>query len=437
MSLLGNGSKDKNKITDNTESEDQKLNMAGGGDMIDQDFEEDMDDDSRKSGMDNVIEVKRVMGRKGRLLVTLALLLVLLGLATAFFRYNAIKTYKSYDVVNSVMTSGDNIADYTVFAGNVLKVTKDGASYIDEKGDIKWDVSYAMKMPRAEVCGEYAIVADMNGKDVYVFDTNGEVSRQTLTYDISNVDIASQGVYSLVLVGEDCNYINGYDKDSNTIYELKTSMDKSGYPMDIDISDDGQKLVASYMKINGTKVQSIIAMYNFGSVGQNENADRMMGSYEVEDAVYPTVKFTDNNTIVCFGNDDIKIYSMVEKPEEKADISLESREMQGIFYNSSYIGYITLADSESGAKYRIYIYDSNGRLKDVADYDKSYDKLYATNDEIIVVGDMDCGIFRFNGSTKFEYSFKKNLVNIVPDSQNEEYVVIFENETQTIALKGM
>ena len=437
MSLLGNGSKDKNKITDNTESEDQKLNMAGGGDMIDQDFEEDMDDDSRKSGMDNVIEVKRVMGRKGRLLVTLALLLVLLGLATAFFRYNAIKTYKSYDVVNSVMTSGDNIADYTVFAGNVLKVTKDGASYIDEKGDIKWDVSYAMKMPRAEVCGEYAIVADMNGKDVYVFDTNGEVSRQTLTYDISNVDIASQGVYSLVLVGEDCNYINGYDKDSNTIYELKTSMDKSGYPMDIDISDDGQKLVASYMKINGTKVQSIIAMYNFGSVGQNENADRMMGSYEVEDAVYPTVKFTDNNTIVCFGNDDIKIYSMVEKPEEKADISLESREMQGIFYNSSYIGYITLADSESGAKYRIYIYDSNGRLKDVADYDKSYDKLYATNDEIIVVGDRDCGIFRFNGSTKFEYSFKKNLVNIVPDSQNEEYVVIFENETQTIALKGM
>ena len=49
---------------------------------------------------------------------------------------------------------------------------------------------------------------------------------------------------------------------------------------------------------------------------------------------------------------------------------------------------------------------------------------------------MDCGVLRFNGSTKFNYSFKKNLVNIVPDSNKEEYIVIFENETQTIILKN-
>ena len=42
-----------------------------------------------------------------------------------------------------------------------------------------------------------------------------------------------------------------------------------------------------------------------------------------------------------------------------------------------------------------------------------------------------------NVSMKFNYSFTKNLVNVVPDSNEEEYVVIFENETQTIALKGM
>ena len=50
---------------------------------------------------------------------------------------------------------------------------------------------------------------------------------------------------------------------------------------------------------------------------------------------------------------------------------------------------------------------------------------------------MDCSIFRLNGSRKFQHSFKKNLVNVVPDSNKEEYVVIFENETQAIQLKGM
>ena len=71
------------------------------------------------------------------------------------------------------------------------------------------------------------------------------------------------------------------------------------------------------------------------------------------------------------------------------------------------------------------------------DYDNAFDKIYATEEEIIVTGDMDCSIIRFNGSVKFNYSFTKNLVNVVPDSNKEEYVVIFENETQTIALKGM
>lgn len=157
----------------------------------------DSADENERIGRDgtdsNVIEVRRAMGKKGRLIMTVALLVIIAGLVTALIRYNLIKTYTQYKVISSTETSGDNIADYLVFAGNVLKVTKDGAAYIDEKGVIKWDVSYAMKMPHAEVCGDYAIVADMNGKDVYVFNTDGEVSRQTLAYDISNVDIASQG----------------------------------------------------------------------------------------------------------------------------------------------------------------------------------------------------------------------------------------------------
>ena len=428
------------KNTEKTNENDENVNQT------EMDFDDDDMDEESAGGDDNiapdksddnVIEVRRAMGKKGKLIMAVALAVIVVGLATALMRYNSIKTYTQYKVISSAETSGDNIADYLVFAGNVLKVTKDGAAYIDEKGVVKWDVSYAMKMPHAEVCGDYAVVADMNGKDVYVFNVDGEVSRQTLAYDISNVDIAKQGVYSLVLVGEDGNYINGYDKDSSVIYELKTSIEKSGYPMDIDLSDDGQKLVTSYMKVQGTQVQSVIAMYNFGSVGQNENADRMMGSYTIDNAIYPIVKFTDNDNIACFGNKDIRLYSMKEKPDEKSVIDLESREMQGIFYNSSYVGYIALSGQDNGAKYKMYVYDDSGKLRSEMDYADSFDKIYATEDEIIVVGDMDCSIFRLNGSVKFQYSFKKNLVNVVPDSNKEEYVVIFENETQTIQLKGM
>lgn len=391
--------------------------------------------DALPGNEDNVIEVKRTMGKKGRLLLTLAAVLVAVGLVSAYVRYHSMKTYVNYTTVSSTQNTGDNIADYIVFAGNVLKVTKDGASYIDEDGVTRWDVSYAMKMPQAEVCGDYAIVTDMNGKDVYVFNTEGELSRQSLNYDIANADVAKQGVYCLVLTGEDCNYIKCYDKDSSIIYEQKVSIENSGYPIDIDISDDGQKLIVSSMRINGTQTETVLSAYNFGSVGQNENADRLMGSYTIENSLFPIVKFTDNDTIVCFGDKSIRVYTMSEKPEEKAVIDLENREMQGVFYNSEYIGYLCLADSSSSSKYNIYIYKNNGTLEAVSGYDSTYDKIYATEDELILVGDMDCSIFRFNGSEKFRQSFTKKLINIVPDSNKNEYVVIFENETQTITLR--
>lgn len=393
------------------------------------------EDAEEKDYDDNVIEVKRTMDKKGKLLAGAAALLVVAGLVSAYVRYNAIRTFSDYDVVKSVDTSGDNVADYVVFAGNVLKVTKDGASYIDENGITKWDVSYAMKSPDTEVCGDYAIVTDLNGKSLYVFNTEGEVDRQTLNYDIANADIARQGVYCLVLVGGDSNYIKCYDKDGSPIYEHKVSIENGGYPVDIDISDDGQKLVVSYMKVSGTSTQTVLAMYNFDSVGQNENADRLMGSYTIEDSVHPVVKFTDNDTIVCYGDKDIRIYSMTEKPGEKAVIELDGDEMQGVFYSTSYIGYICLAPDGSGDKYNIRIYDTSGNLKAEAGYDDAYSAIYATDDEIMVVGDANCSIYRFNGSEKFRYLFDNNLINVVPDSNDNEYVVIFENSTQTITLK--
>ena len=422
--------KDTLQNMDDDELDRNEADVAYVGKVLD-----DSDGLEKDISKDNVIEVRRTMGKKGRCVLGAAIVLIVVGLISAYWRYSAIKTYEDFDTVKTVETSGDNIADYLVFAGNVLKVTKDGASYIDENGLVKWDVSYAMKMPKAEVCGEYAIVADMNGKDVYIFTTEGEVSRQTLSYDISNVDIAEQGVYCLVLAGEDGSYITGYDKDSKKIYEKKASIDKDGYPLDVDISNDGVKLIVSYLRVNGVKAETVLSAYNFGSVGQNKNADRLMDSFAVDDSVYPIVKFIDNDTIACFGDKDIRIYTMVEEPKEKAVIDLEGREMQGVFYNSSCVGYIALANSESGAKYQIYVYGNNGSQKAVIDYSDSYNKMYASQDEIIVVGDMDCSIFRLNGSTKFKNSFDKKLVNVVPDANKDEYVVISESETQIIALK--
>ena len=79
---------------------------------------------------------------------------------------------------------------------------------------------------------------------------------------------------------------------------MKTSIENSGYPLDIAISDDGAKLFTSYVKVDGTSVPDYLAAYNFGSVGQNENADRLMGGFTFDDTIFPYIDFVDNDTVV-------------------------------------------------------------------------------------------------------------------------------------------
>lgn len=391
-------------------------------------------DDTNSEDDRKIIEVVPTMqGRMKFLIILFAVIVVVIAALIVRKTINT-REYAGYSVVSKVETSGANIADYVRFGTNVLKVTKDGASYIDNTGNTVWDCSYAMKMPHAVVCGDYAVVADLNGRDVYVFNKSGKISSQSMNYDISDVDVASQGVYVVVLTAEDGNYINAYDKDSNSIYDRKTTIEDSGYPLDISISEDGNKLFTSYISVDGTSVSNYIAAYNHDSVGQNENADRLMGVFTFDDTIFPLVDFVDNDTVVCFGGNKIVVYAMSEKPSEKAVIEVGDTEMLGVFANSRYVGYISENAKDSDSKYTINIYGMDGKLEASTGFNNSFKNVYATEDELVIVGDFDCSIYYFNGSRKFTTVFHKNLINIVPDGNKLEYIVIFENETEIIRL---
>lgn len=382
----------------------------------------------------NIIEVTPGISTRVKALIIFLVIIVAAIVIVSARKYITTREYQGYTVVSSTETSGDNIATYVRYDDNVLKVTKDGISYIDATGTTVWDCSYSMKMPEVVVNGDYAVVADLNGRDVYVFNTSGKVSSQTMNYDITNIDLASQGVYVVVLSGENENYINAYDKDSKSVYEMKTSIENSGYPLDIAVSDDGEKLFTSYMKVDGTTVPDYLAAYNFGSVGQNENADRLMGGFTFDDTIFPYIDFVDNDTVVCFGDNKIVIYAMSEKPSEKATVDLGDTEMLGVFANSEHMGYIT-ENTNGDSKYKIYIYDMNGKLETETTYNNSFSKIYATDDELILIGEFDCNIYYMNGSKKFSATFHKNLIGFVPSKSDLEYVAIFENETQVIKLR--
>ena len=366
-----------------------------------------------------------------------AVLLIMAGIVVMAVLFLTVSSsgYNSYEVVKETSVNSASMTDYVQYQNALLKYSKDGVEYIDGKGQTVWNETFAMKVPDADVSGEYAAIADLNGNDVYVFNTKGKVSATTMPYKVCDVAVASQGEFAVILEGEKENYINIYDKNGEPISEIQTTLDKSGYPMDVDLSNDGKKLFSTYLYLDGAEVKNGLAAYNFGTVGQNENADRLMGGYQLKDTIVPKVEFLDNNTICAFGDNQFIIYSMREKPSEKAKIVFDE-EVRSVVYNSDYIGIVIYNNkAEEKVPYLLELYNTSGKKVLTKNIDFNYENVRMSRDEIVFTGGTECRIYTVKGRLKFSYIFQRNVVDIVPTGYKRRYIVLYESGSEVIRLK--
>ena len=387
--------------------------------------------DGPEEAKKNNEEIKKRLAKQKKMLIIFAMLFV--AAAFGLFYYLSNRTYLGYKVLADNEASYENTAQYTEFCGNLLKYTPDGVSYINSNGDTVWTAGIDMKLPIAATCGNYAIVADLNGNAVSIFSNEGQESALTMPYTICDVDVAGQGAFIVILESDKTNYTNLYDKTGKIVYEIQTTINKSGYPLDVSLSDDGRKLFSSYVKVGGTTVQNQLVAHNFGDVGQNANADRVVGGYTYDDQVVAKVEFINNDTVVAFGTKQINIFSMKEKPSEKGKITF-SDEIRSIFYSEEYIG-VVLDGVDEDSKYRMQVYDTDGDRKFHESIEFEYDNIYCTNDEIIVTGGNNCKIFRANGTTKFSAELSDRIMSVIPNGRYHEYIVVYNNRTETIKIK--
>ena len=421
----------KDKFRSSKEGEEQPDNIVEMPEKADFRREEEVDEDEQAEWRSR----NRMDGRLPKIVAVIVVIIILAGIYMIF----AGRGYNGYEVVEETGVKNASMLDYAPYQNSLLKFSKDGATYVDEKGKAVWNETFAMKMPTADVSGEYAAIADMNGNDVYIFNTQGKVSNTTMPYKICDIAVASQGEFAVILEDEKVNYINIYDKNGEQISEIQTTIDKSGYPMDMDLSSDGTKLFSTYLYLDGVDVKNGLAAYNFGPVGVNENADRLMGGYQLEDTLVPKVEFLDNNTICAFGDNQIILYSMREKPSEKARIALKS-EVQSVVYNDKYVGIVISNEEETKkneekAPYVLELYNTNGRKVMTQKIDFSYENVRMTKDEIVFTGGTECRIYTVKGKLKFSYTFSKNVVDMVPTGYSSRYIVLYDSGSEVVRLK--
>lgn len=371
-----------------------------------------------------------------------------------YFRY---KTYYSYKVTSTVERSDVAATEFADFNGNVVKYSNDGASYTDFANHLLWNQTYEMQNPRIDVCGTYLVVYDKKGTLLYIMDTTGVLGSMETVRPIEQVHIAQQGTVAVLTKDGSASHIQLYDKTGKALAKGEIHIENSGYPMDIALSDDAQKLAVAMLDVTDGNVKTSVAFYNFGSVGQNE-VDNIVGSYSYSGTFIPRIEFVTNDRMLAFGDNLLLVFEGTQKPEETARVTIK-QEIKSIFYNETCFG--TVMENESAADalmpteadmvsditmdrkqedengaFRMDVYDHNGKQVMSRNFDLDYDSVeFLNNGEICIYNKEECEIFTLGGTKKFDGTSDEDLLKVFSGKGIRDYTFILSGKTEKILLQ--
>lgn len=328
--------------------------------------------------------------------------------------------YRNVRILGNINVSGAGNSSYTEFAEGVLQYSKDGVSYIDLKGKERWNQPYQIQNPIADTNETAAVVADKGGNDIMVFEKKGLKGEIHTNLPIEKVAVSGQGIVCAILKNGSSPMVMCYDAAGNVIAEQRVSVSAVGYPMDAAISEDGYTMAVSYLQFSGGSVSSKVSYYNLKNIDNGETEHPVNGK-DYPDEVIPDVFFMDNKTSVAVGDKTLLIYTGAGSPELDAKITING-EIKSVFHSDKYIGLIVKNSEAEG--YLIHLYDKNGKLIMTEKFNGDYNNIKISGDHIMMYDGKQCSVFKKSGVHKFEGELPQGILEILPLSGINKYVVV-------------
>lgn len=359
-----------------------------------------------------VVAAQRKIRRHRLMLLTFAALVVAVGV-TGWLYYRQNYQFKGYEVVWEEELQEGSLVGYEAFGSNVLKYTRDGASYMDNRGKLIWKESYEMKSPVAAVNGDYAAVADKQGNSIYIYNKDGYQGKATTVLPISKVTVSNTGIVAVVLEESTSSHINVLSKDGTVLVGMKSSLGKDGYPLDINISRNGTQLICSYIHIQKGEVKNRVVFYDFSEVGKNLPT-RLVGGFDESFAgtMVARVQYLNEPYSCAFSGNGLTFFSSknLASPEQIKQVEVEE-EIECIFYSDDYAGLI-VRNNNGDAASRMELYKKNGDLVMKKEFTYDYSQVDMDGDMIIMYNDNSCKMFNLAGVEKFSGEFDFPVLKI-------------------------
>lgn len=383
---------------------------------------------------DDEIVKRRIKKHRRHMVIIAAIGVIVIAIAVVLvMRLIDGYVFTSYSVTGSLNREDIESSGYIAYGDGYIRYSNDGAAYYTAKGKALWNQTYSMQKPQVKICEDCVAIGDINGNTIYIFNKNGNIGKVDTSLVISQIEVAANGAVAAVLEDNEANYINMYDKEGNKIYSVKTTLAGDGYPLDISISNDSAKLIASYVYVSGEEIKTNVVFYNFSEVGQNET-ERVVGGFNhYNDVLVGDVQFLSNNIAVAVGENVISIYKIKEYPSLEKEIQIDNT-IDRVFFGTDYIG-LVLDNSDSGELYKMVVYNFSGSKVCEAEFGTQVDNIQFDGSSVVMNNSTSFSVFNLKGKNVANMSFDMPASKVLPTGTRGEYILINTKYIQNIKLK--
>lgn len=342
------------------------------------------------------------------------------------------RTYSDYHVDHVIyLSNSEENTEYYFFGNGYLKCAGDGIAYFDEGGMI-WNEYYAMLRPVVSISGDYAAVADMAQRNVYLYDKSGYVNRINLSHNITDVEVSDVGMIAVASNDGNINYIELKDKNGNEIMTEKSVFSSRGFLMDMALSADGSRLAAVFVSIDKGTLRSKIIFYDLS--GDENSSDIIVGSFDqYESIMLTTIRFLDDETVCAVGDTAISICKFADLPELEYELTEFSWEIQSLFFREGSIGMV-VEEPGSETRYRIKVMDREGNMQLDIGTDFSFSKADFAGNNVFLYSYNECLMYSLAGIEKMYLSFDKHI-EAMKSADGRHFVYGTNADTEFITVK--
>lgn len=362
---------------------------------------------------------------------------VLVGIAAIviFAYYYMNRSFSGYDVVSETARTDSNNVTYRSFQDKLLKYSRDGISLVDESGKAVWNGGYEMEKPAVDTCGDYVIVADIGAKGFHVYNEKDQGVDLETVLPIGRAKVSANGKAAVLVHDTDSDIINIYDP-YNTVdqleVEIPTNVVDDGYPLDFDISPDGNSLVIAYMLVANGEMENKICFYNFTEVGQDQNT--LVGGKSFDQNMISGIDFVAEDEVAVFYENGFSLFANMKKPEPVFEKTFD-KEMKSVCHDKENILVIT-GKAGSTEDQEAHLFNFRGKEEMTREVRYEYSEVFMTDQDILFTDEQTCHILRKNGKEKFSFDFGKNYDYFFPATKDNQYYYLDKASIQLVKLSG-